>query len=151
MGRKADPRGKDRPRTIVLRGDVADIAQKLADQGILSKTLSDLLSEAYGFGDKLDEHKRALVKLIDERKAMQQAEEELIAEIDRLEQKSIEDNATLRPSLEKRRNLLLERLVRLEKERNRAFTPIEERTIDNKILNVNQLIVEVDLELEALN
>ena len=43
MGRKADPRGKDRPRTIVLSGDVAEIAEKLAENNQLSATLSELL------------------------------------------------------------------------------------------------------------
>ena len=43
MGRKPDPRGKDRPRTIVLSGDVAEIAQNLAEKNHLSATLSELL------------------------------------------------------------------------------------------------------------
>jgi len=150
MGRNPDPRGKDRPRTIVLSGDVAEIAQKLADRGDLSRTLSDLLRQQYGFGEKVDELKRQLAHYNDEKVALNRTIDELAKQIDHAEENLLHQNATIRPSLEKRRALLMDRLHRLEKERNRAFTPIEERTIDNKILNVNQLIVEVDLELEEL-
>lgn len=49
MSRKADKRGRDRTRTIQLRGDVADIAQQLANENKLSKIISDLLYEKYGY------------------------------------------------------------------------------------------------------
>jgi len=48
MVRPSDPRGRDRTRSIQLDGRVADIAQKLSDNGKLSSVLSDLLFEAYG-------------------------------------------------------------------------------------------------------
>ena len=48
MSRKADKRGRDRTRTIQLRGDVADIAQQLANENKLSSVISELLIEAYG-------------------------------------------------------------------------------------------------------
>lgn len=123
MGRKADPRGKDRPRTIVLRGDVADIAQKLADDGILSKTLSELLCAAYGFGDAIDEHKRALARIIEERKALMESEEQLIATIDALEAKAVEDAMTVRPALLKKIEILQARHDKITKELQRAFDP----------------------------
>lgn len=123
MGRKADPRGKDRPRTIVLRGDVADIAQKLADEGILSKTLSELLCAAYGFGDAIDEHKRALARIIEERKALMQSEEQLIATIDALEAKAVEESMTVRPALMKKIEILQARHDKITKDLQRTFDP----------------------------
>ncbi len=127
MGRKADPRGKDRPRTIVLRGDVADIAQKLADQGILSKTLSDLLSQAYGFGDAIEEHKRALVQVIEEKKALDDAQDQLIALIDALEQKAIEEATTIKPALVSKIEILQARHDKITKELQRTFDPMTRR------------------------
>ena len=130
---------------------MADIAQKLADHGALSKTLSDLLSEAYGFGDKLEEHKRALAKLIDERKAMQQAEEDLIAEIDRLEQKSIEDNATLRPQIMKRIDVLTERMTKINHEIQHGYLPPNEKIRKLDMFDeVKRLLAAAREELEAL-
>ena len=124
MGRKPDSRGKDRPRSIVLRGDVADIAQKLADQGILSKTLSELLAQAYGFGNAIDEHKQALSRVIEERKALDDAEEQLIATIDALETKAIEEATTIKPALESKVNILRSRHDKITKELQRTFDPI---------------------------
>lgn len=123
MGRKADPRGKDRTRTIQLRGDVADIAQKLADQGILSKTLSELLCAAYGFGDAIDEHKRALARIVEERKALIESEEQLIATIDALEAKALEESQTVRPALQRKIEILQERHDKITKDLQRTFDP----------------------------
>jgi len=52
MSRTPDRRGRDRTRTIQLRGDVADIAQQLANENKLSKVISDLLYEKYGYKNK---------------------------------------------------------------------------------------------------
>ena len=49
MSRKPDQKGRDRTRTIQLRGDVAEIAQVLANQRRLSEVLSDLLYEKFGY------------------------------------------------------------------------------------------------------
>lgn len=53
MARKTKP--KERTRSISLDLDVSEIAQKLADRMELSSTLSELLRQAYGFGDKVEE------------------------------------------------------------------------------------------------
>ena len=49
---KSKGKQKERTRSISLDLDVSEIAQKLADKGELSSTLSELLRQAYGFGDK---------------------------------------------------------------------------------------------------
>lgn len=150
MGRKADPRGKDRPRTIVLSGDVAEIAQKLADKGDLSSTLSDLLRQSYGFGAAVDEMKRQLSHYNDEKEDLSRRIDDLAQQIEQAEDNLIQQNTTLRPSLEKRRALLVERNKKLHRKLQRAFTPHEESKLHLQISNINEMIVEVDLELEAL-
>lgn len=151
MGRKPDPRGKDRPRTIVLAGDVAEIAQKLADKGTLSATLSDLLRQQYGFGEQLEERKRALSMLLDEKDRLTALTEAMANEIDELEVKTLAQNATIRPALERRRKILVERLSTTHQRLQRAFDPQEQSRLHSVANEINQLIVAVDLELEALN
>lgn len=151
MGRKPDPKGKDRTRTIQLAGDVADIAQKLADNGQLSATLSDLLRQQYGFGDKIEERKRALTMLLDEKQRLTELTQTMADEIDALETQALEQNATIRPALERRRQILLDRLAATHKKLQRCYSPQEESRLHAVSSEINQLIVAVDLELEALN
>ena len=151
MGRKPDPRGKDRPRTIVLSGDVAEIAQKLADQGELSSTLSDLLRQQYGFGTQLEERKRALTMLLDEKQRLSELTQQMADEIDALEVKALEQNATIRPALERRKKILQERWAKTMTKAERAFDPNEKIRLSTVLSNINELIVEVNNELEALD
>lgn len=123
MGRKADPRGKDRPRTIVLSGDVAEIAEKLASNNALSSTLSELLRHNYGFGDAIEEKKRELQATHDEIQLLKEREQHIIANIDALEQQAIERSASIKPALEKKLAILQERYDRLGKDLQRAFDP----------------------------
>lgn len=150
MGRKPDPRGKDRTRTIVLSGDVAEIAQKLADQGELSSTLSDLLRQQYGFGTQLEERKRALSMLLDEKQRLTELTQQMADEIDALEEKTLEQNATIRPALERRKKILQERWAKTMRSAERAFDPQEKLRLAQVCSNINDLIVEVNNELEAL-
>lgn len=141
MGRKPDPKGKDRPRTIVLSGDVAEIAQRLADKNQLSKVLSDLLRSSYGFGDALQEKQRALDHLIDERKQMQQQEEALITEIE-----AIENLASIKaPELETRIAILNDRLRRAEE---KVRMGINTQTYVRQAQNLERMIGEVKKEME---
>lgn len=148
MGRKADPRGKDRPRTVVLRGDVADIAQKLADSGSLSSTLSDLLATAYGLGDALDEHKRALTRIIEEKKALIDAEEQMVAKIDDLERRLVEERLTEHPRLLEQQRILCERLENLSERHQYLFTPHEKQRVRRQIDSTEILLDEVRQKLE---
>ena len=127
MGRKPNPRGKERPRTICLDGDVAEIAQDLADKSQLSAVLSQLLRHSYGISDDISRLERALNATIDERKQLQQREEELIAEIEQQKDTLVERRSHILPSLYQRQGVIEERLKRLEAERRRAITPMESR------------------------
>lgn len=151
MGRKADPRGKDRPRTVVLAGDVAEIAQKLADKGELSSTLSELLRHNYGFGDAIAEKKRQLTALLDEKKRICDLEVELVALIDTLEQQSIENNTHIRPQLEKRIGILRDRLDKLTLDVQKPYLDTQEqlRKLDARD-ETKRLLAEAIKELEEL-
>lgn len=148
MGRKPDPKGKDRPRTIVLSGDVAEIAQKLADNGQLSSTLSELLRQTYGFGDKIEEKKRQLTAILDEKQRLAMQEIELVAEIDTLEAQTIEKKATILPQLTQRLKILEERRIRVQREAN---THVDRHIVQQKLNaldKIDQLINATKLEME---
>ena len=148
MGRKRDPKGKDRPRTIVLSGDVGEIAQKLADRGELSATLSELLRSAYGFGDKIDEKKRQLTAILDEKQRLAAQEIELIAEIDTLEAQTIEKRATILPQLTQRLKILQERRIRVQREYNQSLDPHTINQKQNALNTIDNLIEACKEEME---
>lgn len=148
MGRKPDPKGKDRPRTIVLSGDVADIAQRLADAGALSATLSDLLRREFGLSGALEEAKAALIALTDQRKAMQADEEALIQRIDALEAETIERKSTIMPALEERRRILRERWAKAAERADRHFDSNERAKAKMQMQNLHDLLAEVENEIQ---
>ena len=150
MGRKADPRGKDRPRTIVLGGDVAEIAQKLADRGELSSTLTELLRFNYGFGDQIEEKKRELDATTEEIKLLQERSEHIIANINALEEQMVHNNATIRPALERRQTILRERLQKTHEKLKRVFDPQEESRLHRVALEIQDQLAKVKDELEEL-
>ena len=150
MGRKADPRGKDRPRTIVLSGDVADIAQDLADKSQLSKVLSQLLRQAYNISDEVSIMKAKLLEMTDQRKAMQEAEEEMIAAIRDAEDRIIHERSHILPSLYQRQGKLEEKLERLRQERERALDPTTSKRKVNQMQATRDQLQEVLDEIQRL-
>ena len=150
MGRKADPRGKDRPRTIVLSGDVADIAQDLADKSQLSKVLSQLLRQAYNISDEVSIMKAKLLEMTDQRKAMQEAEEEMIAAIRDAEDRIIHERSHILPSLYQRQGKLEEKLERLRQERELALDPTTSKRKVNQMQATRDQLQEVLDEIQRL-
>lgn len=134
MGRKPNPRGKDKTRTISLDGDVGEIAQRLADKGQLSSTISDALRRQFGIDTQLDKLKLELNNSIDERKALQEKEESLIHAINMAEQISIERRTTLIPQLENQKHILADRHEKLIRDKSRCITEqdriLKQRQID---------------------
>ena len=110
MGRKPNPKGKDRPRSICLDGDVSELAQKLADKSQLSSVLSQLLRQNYGISDELSQLEQALSVTIDERKNLQQKEATLIEEIEAARDALIHRQNHILPSLYQRQGVLETRL-----------------------------------------
>ena len=149
MGRKADPRGKDRPRTIVLSGDVAEIAQDLADKSQLSAVLSQLLRQSYGISDDITRLEQLLKTATDERKELQQKEEELIAAIDDAREALIHRRNHTLPSLYQRQGVVEERLRRLRAQQLRV-PPKEATLIQDKIMENNRILDTILKEIEEL-
>lgn len=143
MGRKPNPRGKDRTRTISLDGDVAEIAQKLADKSQLSAVLSQLLRQNYGISDELSQLKQVLSATIDERKNLQEKELQMIEQIEAAEERLIHKQNHILPSLYQRQGIIEERLRRLGKEERSA---LDDATRNRKIA----LITENKKLLEAV-
>lgn len=149
MGRKPNPRGKDRTRTISLDGDVADIAQELADKSQLSKVLSQLLRNAYNISDEVSKMKQQLETMTSERKRIQQAEEELIEAINHAEQRIITDRNHLLPQLYQRQGKLESRLADLRLKLN-YLPPAESHTVMNQIDETFRLLKTVLADIEEL-
>ena len=80
---------KDSTRSIRLDGDVAHIAQKLADDKMLSHTLSKLLRQHYGLNTEIDAIKTRLNQTVNERMLLQEEEKLLADKIDQLEQEHL--------------------------------------------------------------
>ena len=114
-------RQKERLRTIQLDADVAEIAQRLADNKQLSSTLSELLRVNYGFGDKLEEKKRELHVLLDHKQAIIDQERELVNVINKMEQDYIHRESNVKPVLQDKLVKLDARIKLLKSKRDRAI------------------------------
>lgn len=144
--RKSKP--KERTRSISLDLDVSEIAQKLADRNELSATLSELLRQAYGFGDKVEEKKRELTALLDEKDRMREKEQQLVDEIDRMEAEMLDKKAIKLPQLTDRLRILQARRQRIQREVNMGVT---ENFTNNKLrvlANIDDLIKATEEEME---
>lgn len=150
MGRKPNPRGKDRTRTISLDGDVAEIAQDLADKSQLSKVLSQLLRHSYGISDDISRLELALSSTIEERKQLQLKEEELIHEIEAQKDALVHRQNHILPSLYQRQGVIQERLSSLRQRRERAFTAQDVARYDKLIQENEKLLKDVQIEIEEL-
>jgi chromosome segregation ATPase len=144
MGRKPNPRGKDRTRTISLDGDVAELAQKLADKSQLSAVLSQLLRQSYGISDELSHLEQALSTTIDERKNLQQKEAALIEEIEAARDSLIHRQNHILPSLYQRQGVLEGRLEDLRLKLN--YLPQHESIKVMKQIDETRSLLEAVLE-----
>lgn len=140
MGRPKDPRGRDRPRTINLAGDVADIAQKLADENQLSATLSKLLRMEFGGFGEVDQMNRVINELHDERKRISTALENAVKRRDEHEAAIIHARATVLPALNERLEKLYARRERVENEMSRAFDPQTRSAKAQVLKNIGEII-----------
>ena len=132
-----------------MSGDVAEIAQKLANNGQLSSTLSELLRTTYGFGDRLEEKKRQLHAVLDEKQRLRDQEIELVAEIDTLEAKTIEQRATILPQLTHRLEILLNRRKRVQAEANAlGYAPSLQAQKLKALTKIDELIDQTNKEME---
>lgn len=150
MGRKADPRGKDRPRTVVLSGDVAEIAQDLADKSQLSAVLSQLLRQSYGISDDISRLEQLLTSTTDERKQLQEREEQIIAEIEAARDQLIHRQNHILPSLYQRQGALEARSQELREKARRALSVENEQRYLRQLEETQRLLTTTLDEIKEL-
>ena len=150
MGRKPNPRGKDRTRTISLDGDVAEIAQELADKSQLSKVLSQLLRNAYNISDEVAVLKEKLNETIDARRAMQAKEEDIIAAIHEAEERIIHQKSHILPALYQRQGKLEEKIARIREEHKRALDPQTSRRKASQMQTATNQLYELLDEIKRM-
>jgi chromosome segregation ATPase len=138
MGRKRNPLGKDRNRTIQLDGDVADKAQALADEGKLSRKISELLRYHYQIDSEVSRLESQLNDLIDKRKEMQGLEEELIAKIDSAKHAKIHRKETELPNLYAQLHAIRDNIKRA-RQKMQISTNYEAQRL-NKVIDTNHAL-----------
>ena len=148
MGRPANPKGKDKTRTISLDGDVSEIAQRLASKSVLSHTLSALLRQEFGVATALEAAQEELQQLIREREENAQAQATAILRIDQLQEEAETRKTTIIPAIEMRLEKLYARKEKTEKDLKRAFTPQDVRAKERVIANIEKIIEATLKELE---
>jgi len=146
---KGNGKKKERTRSISLDIDVTEIAQKLADRNELSSTISELLRQAYGFGDKIEEKKRELHALLDEKQRIAAKEADLIAVIDSLEIETVQNKATMLPQLTDRLRILTNRYQRVQMEQNASIDQYTIKKKQNVLNTIQELIDNCKKEMEA--
>lgn len=151
MGRKPNPAGKDRTRTISLGGDVAEIAQRLADESQLSRVLTELLRREFGIDTELNGLKKELEDSIDQRKELQAKEERLISAITVSEEESLQRRTTIVPQLENQFQILVSRRDDLNDKISRSFIEDSRRKYRKQLEATEARIEEVQATLDNID
>ena len=144
-------RPKERLRTIQLDADVAEIAQRLADKKELSSTLSELLRVNYGFGDKLEEKKRELHVLLDQKRSLSEQEQRLIDEINQMEIAFIDQETNVKPVLEEQLKKLDARIKMIRSQAERTIDSSVRRSKYRAIETFEKQMQEIRAQLDEFN
>jgi regulator of replication initiation timing len=140
---------KDSTRSIRLDGDVSEIAQKLADDKMLSHTLSKLLRQHYGLNTEIDAIKAQLDRTVNERMVLQEEEKLLAEKIDQLQMEMIDKQTNDLPKLRHK----LDGLIKLHSKTRQkwlATHPSNRAGIDKMLKNQGNLIDEVSEQIAKL-
>ena len=139
---------KDKTRSIRLDGDVAQKAQELADDHMLSKTLSNLLRNHFGMTTEIEAAKNRLNELVNQRMTLREEETQLADWIDNAENELIERSVTEKPRLERKlketQNLHFSTLQKLPQVSN----PYEKNRIKQVLFNQKEIISKLERQLE---
>ena len=139
---------KDVTRSIRLDGDVAALAQKLADDKMLSHTLSKLLRQHYGLNTEIDSIKAQLDRTVNERMLLQEEEKLLANKIDELEAEYFAKQTNELPVLREKLDKLLETHSKVAAKK--WSSPINRELYDNQLANLDELISRTSYEIELL-
>jgi len=140
---------KDKTRSIQLDGDVAAKAQELADDKMLSKTLSTLLRNHFGMTTEIEAAKNRLNELVNQRMMIREEEYQLAEWIDEAENQLLRRSATEKPRLESKlkeiQDLHLETMQKLRY----APNPYEKNRIEKVLNNQKEIIDKLQKQLEV--
>jgi DNA repair exonuclease SbcCD ATPase subunit len=139
---------KDKTRSIRLDADVAELAQRLADDGKLSATISQLLRQHFAIHGEIDIMKTKLDELVNQRMSIREQEEELSDLIDQMENRHAMKLAEQKPWIERKLKQWNESLERSERKllaaRNQNEIIAAQRAIANAKIQIS--ILESELE-----
>ena len=140
---------KDKTRSVRLDGDVAEKAQELADDGMLSKTLSTLLRNHFGMTTEIESAKNRLNELVNQRMMIREEEQQLADWIDEAEKEMLVRSATEKPRLERKlketQDLHLATMQKLQY----VVNPYEKNRIKNVLFNQKEVIRKLEKQLEV--
>lgn len=139
---------KDSTRSIRLDGDVAQIAQKLADDKMLSHTLSKLLRQHYGLNTEIDAVKQQLDRIVNERMEMQKQEKLLADKIDKLEVDFMTRQTTELPILREKLDKLLKTHSKVSAKK--WSSPINRDMYQSQLDNLDELITQTSKQIQDL-
>ena len=140
---------KDKTRSIRLDGDVADKAQELADDNMLSATLSTLLRNHFGMTTEIQAAKNRLNELVNQRMMLREEETQLadwidMAEMD-LKERSVHEKPRLERKLAETERLHSQTLLKLPQVTN----PYEKNRIKQVLFNQREVITKLKKQLEV--
>ena len=134
---------------LQLDGDVAAKAQELADDKMLSKTLSTLLRNHFGMTTEIEAAKNRLNELVNQRMMIREEEYQLAEWIDEAENQLLRRSATEKPRLESKlkeiQDLHLETMQKLRY----APNPYEKNRIEKVLNNQKEIIDKLQKQLEV--
>lgn len=134
---------KDKTRSIRLDADVAELAQRLADDGKLSATISQLLRQHFAIHGEIDIMKTKLDELVNQRMSIREQEEELSNLIDQMENRHAMKMAEQKPWIERKLKQWNESLERSERKllsaRNQNEIVSAQRAITNAKIQISVL------------
>lgn len=134
---------KDKTRSIRLDADVGELAQRLADDGKLSATISQLLRQHFAIHGEIDIMKTKLDELVNQRMAIREQEEELSELIDQMENRHAVKMAEQKPWIERKLKQWNESLERSERKllsaRNQNEIIAAQRAIANAKIQISVL------------
>lgn len=134
---------KDKTRSIRLDADVAELAQRLADDGKLSATISQLLRQHFAIHGEIDIMKTKLDELVNQRMSIREQEEELSELIDQMENRHAMKMAEQKPWIERKLKQWRESLERSERKllsaRNQNEIVAAQRAITNAKIQISVL------------
>lgn len=140
---------KDKTRSVRLDADVAQKAQELADDGMLSATLSTLLRNHFGMTTEIEAAKNRLNELVNQRMMIREEENQLADWIDQAENDLLQRSITEKPRLESKLKETKDLHYSTMKKLGYTSNPYEKNRIKQVLINQQDIIRKLEKQLEV--